>query len=124
MFRRETGEDPQAPDLAEKAAIRPHTLTEELLDWLLAALEAVIRTPEVQAAAHVRARQSLYDAYKYADHLYPLTLGVTHADTLREGEGLVLGLERALQGQEEGRAGSEGSLRPRLQEGEVDGDGA
>lgn len=133
-FQRENPEDAPAqgdpaPNLAEQAELRPHKLTEELLDWLLAALEAVIRTPEVRSTGQVRVRQSLHDAYKYADRLYPYTAEAQsraqeadHAHQVREGERLVLGLERALQDQGESSAGSEGSLRPRLQEGEVDGD--
>ena len=135
LFRREqdqgenTGSEPRATD----ALLRPHSsLTQELLEWLTAALEAVIRTPEVQGATSKRVRDSLTDAYKLADHLWPLTAevqrqarlheletretGVSRAHQVREGEGLVLGLEGAVQDAREGSVGGEGGLRPRLQE--------
>lgn len=65
-------EDPQAPELAETAEIRTHLLTEELLDWLLAALVAVLVTPECNS--DLRVRESLVRAMKDADRLYPHTL--------------------------------------------------
>lgn len=81
LFPRRNPEDAPASgdpaqNLAENAQLRTHSLTEELLDWLIAALEAVIQTPEVRSLAEKRVRTSLHDALKYADHLYPHTAEV------------------------------------------------
>lgn len=63
-----------APDLALLAIQRPQTLTLELLDWLIVALEAVLDNPVVQAKGQASTRASLRDALKHVDRLYPLTL--------------------------------------------------
>lgn len=109
LFRRE-GRNPEdapgsgdpAQNPAHAAQVRTHRLTEELLDWLIAALEAVIKTPQVQQVADRRAHQAMRDALKYADHLYPLTLEGHHAHQVREGEGVVLGEQGAVQEPGEG----------------------
>lgn len=134
-FKRNSEDAPEgdpAANLADTARLRPHTLTQELLDWLIKALETVIQTNEVQDLAQRRTQQALRDALKYADYLYPHTVevrrdsrlyelehrdtGVAHAHQVREEQGLVLGLEGAVQDPREGSAGGEGSVRPRLQE--------
>ena len=78
LFRKaepEADADPRAED----AQTRPHTLTLELLDWLIAALEAVLQTPQLRDISDRRAVASLRDALKYTDHLYPLTREVANA---------------------------------------------
>lgn len=77
LFRKDTAEtapdgDPAAHP-SRDALVPTHTLTVELLDWLIAALEAVLNTPQLQQAAERRISQSLHDALKMADHLYPAT---------------------------------------------------
>ena len=71
LFRQDR-EDPQAPELAETATIRPQSLTEELLDGALAAVEAVLATPQVQE--HDSARRALTEGFKALDKFYPHTL--------------------------------------------------
>lgn len=73
---------------ASHAELRTHALTQELLDWLIAALEATLATPQVRDDAASRPRQALRDALKYADYLYPLTLETSHvqeADPVLQG---------------------------------------
>jgi hypothetical protein len=68
-----TGTD--IPESLEGQALsdpRPRRLTGELLDWTINALTAVLTT---DLGDHKAARQSLVRALKYADQLYPLTLG-------------------------------------------------
>ena len=80
LFRRNPEDAPESGDpaanLADTAELRPHALTQELLDWLIAALEAVLRTPQLRELGDRRASTSLRDALKYADHLYPHTVEV------------------------------------------------
>ncbi len=66
--------------------LRPHSLTTELLDWGLAALEAIISTPELQVLAEARTKQSIIDAYKYLDRLYPRTVEVRAQAVIHELE--------------------------------------
>jgi len=109
-----TAAEAPAANLADKARLRTQTLTQELLDWTIAALEAVLKTPQMQALGNDRVRTSFKDALKNADKLYPLTIGGTYANKVRKGEGLVLGVEGPVQEPEEGGASSEGGLRPRV----------
>jgi hypothetical protein len=51
------------------ALLRTQTLTVELLDWVIASLEAVLSTPQV--ADYKRQQQALTTALKQADYLYP-----------------------------------------------------
>lgn len=100
MFPRRNPEDAPvsgdpASNLADKAQLRPHTLTKELLDWLIAALEAVIATPTFQGLEQKRPKQALRDALKYADYLYPHTAEVRRASMLYELEHRDTGVERA-----------------------------
>jgi hypothetical protein len=79
LFRTRNPEDapigsPGSEPRANDAQLRTHKLTQELLDWVIAALSAVLATPEVQATDQRRPRTALRDALKLADHLYPLTL--------------------------------------------------
>lgn len=69
------GSEPRASD----AQLRPLRLTQELLDWAIAALETLVATPQVRDLASKRARSAMNDALKFADHLYPLTLEAPHA---------------------------------------------
>lgn len=89
-----------AADIRASGALRPHRLTQELLDWGLAALEAVISTPELQTLARARQKQSLLDAYKQLDHLYPLTLEVKRQSQLWELEHRDTGVDSGVQGVE------------------------
>lgn len=74
--------------------LRPQVLTQELLDWGLAALEAIISTPELQALAQSRTKQSVIDAYKQLDRLYPLTREVQRQAILAELEARDTGVAR------------------------------
>jgi hypothetical protein len=79
LFRPRNPEDapigsPGSEPRADDAQLRTHKLTQELLDWVIAALSAILATPEVQGTAQRRPRQAISDALKLADHLYPLTL--------------------------------------------------
>jgi len=79
LFRPRNPEDapigsPGSEPRADDAQLRTHKLTQELLDWVISALTAVLQTPEVQATDQRRPRTALRDALKLADHLYPLTL--------------------------------------------------
>lgn len=76
------GQDPRAQD----AQLGTHTLTEELLDWLIASLETVLKTPQLRELAGRRVEQSLRDALKQADHLWPVTEEVRRRTTLWELE--------------------------------------
>lgn len=71
--RRSEAEETPAAETRAQPALRTRILTQELLDELLTTLEAVLRTPEVQLLASKRVRTGLTDAYKLADHLYPVT---------------------------------------------------
>lgn len=69
--RKPAAESREVSDLtAEHAQLRPQHLTQELLDWLISALEAVLSTPE----SHFGPRwlhQALTRCLKAADYLYP-----------------------------------------------------
>lgn len=59
---------------ADDARVRPPTrLTEELLDWVIASLTALLATPEAKDLSAQRRFQAMRDALRYADHIYPLT---------------------------------------------------
>lgn len=77
--------DPAA-HLSRSALVPTNTLTVELLDWLIAALEAVLKTPQLKDMADRRVSQSLYDALRLADHLYPKTKEVQAALALHQAE--------------------------------------
>lgn len=70
---------PALPSSAESARVRTQTLTVELLDWLIAALEAVLSTPQLRDLARGRVELALRDAMKLIDHLYPYTEEVRRA---------------------------------------------
>lgn len=118
VFRRKE-EDPRtdigAEPIAEAADLRLHTLTQELLDWAIAATEAVIRTNEFIDAPK-RVRSAILDSYRLLDHLYPYIVEMRHANQVREGQGVVLGEQRAISHAREGSASGEGSVLPRVQE--------
>ena len=72
---------------ADDAQVRlPTRLTEELLDWVIASLTAILATPEAQELRGQRRWQAMRDALRYADHLYPLTQegGHDHAHSTRD----------------------------------------
>lgn len=81
---------PAGPDselTAEDALLQPPVrLTEELLDWVIASLTAVLATPEAKEFRLQRRFAVLREALKYADHLYPLTLegSLDHAHATRD----------------------------------------
>lgn len=89
MFRKGPEDAPRGPGadpLASAANLQQHGLTQELLDWLITALESVIKTPEVQDLANRRTQQALRDALKFADYLYPTTVEFRRAARLYELE--------------------------------------
>ncbi len=77
---------PGADPLAPPADLHQHGLTQELQDWLIAALTAVLQTPELNDLANRRTQQAMRDALKFADYLYPHTVEVRRASRLWELE--------------------------------------
>ena len=65
---------PGSQPSADDAQLRTQRLTQELLDWAIAALEAVLSTPELRQVHVQRPRRAFQEALKFADYLYPLTL--------------------------------------------------
>lgn len=92
LFRPRNPEDapigsPGSEPRADDAQLRPHMLTQELLDWVINALTAVLQTPQVRDHAQKRPREAFLAALRLADYLYPLTLKPLEDDDATE-EGL------------------------------------
>jgi hypothetical protein len=66
-------ETPALHPLLEAPVLRPQKLTQELLDWCITALTAVLGTEQVRCVYDSRNALALRDALKRLDHLYDLT---------------------------------------------------
>lgn len=78
--------DPPTAEPRADAATRPTQLTGELLDWLQAALEAVLRSPQLQELSDRRVAQAIKSAYILSDHLHPYTVEVKAMAALHQAE--------------------------------------
>lgn len=81
VFRKKAEEDTDPELRVPDTHLRPPRLTKELLDWLIAASEAVLKATSLTNLAdrravvkEKRAVENIKAALKTADDLYPLTV--------------------------------------------------